>query len=222
MKVIIFGASGMVGQGVLRECLQANDVENILSISRSPLLTSPQLKQRIVEDLATFDVPPAELTGYDACFFCLGVSAAGMTEAQYSHFTYDLTMNIANRLAELNPNMSFIYVSGAGTDSTEQGKIMWARIKGKTENALQRLAFANVWLFRPAIIQPLQGIKSKTASYRVFYLLTKPFLPVARLLFPHAIVTTEEIGKAMLNAVRLGYPKAILEKDDIARLGRKS
>lgn len=222
MKVIIFGASGMVGQGVLRECLQANDVENILSISRSPLPTSPQLKQRIVEDLATFDVPPTELTGYDACFFCLGVSAAGMTEAQYSHFTYDLTMNIANRLAELNPNMSFIYVSGAGTDSTEQGKIMWARIKGKTENALQRLAFANVWLFRPAIIQPLQGIKSKTASYRVFYLLTKPFLPVARLLFPHAIVTTEEIGKAMLNAVRLGYPKAILEKDDIARLGRKS
>lgn len=222
MKVIIFGASGMVGQGVLRECLQANDVENILSINRSELPASPKLKQLIVKDLEKLDVPPAELTGYDACFFCLGVSAAGMSEAQYSRFTYDLTLNIAAKLVKLNSNMSFIYVSGAGTDSTEQGKIMWARVKGKTENALLKLGFPHVWLFRPAIIQPLHGIKSKTASYRAFYLLTKPFLPVARLLFPHAIVTTEDIGKAMLNAVRFGYPKTILEKDDIAKLGRKS
>lgn len=139
MKVIIFGASGMVGQGVLRECLQANDVESILSINRSELPASPKLKQLIVKDLEKLDVPPAELTGYDACFFCLGVSAAGMSEEQYSRFTYDLTLNIAAQLVKLNSNMSFIYVSGAGTDSTEQGKIMWARVKGKTENALLKL-----------------------------------------------------------------------------------
>jgi uncharacterized protein YbjT (DUF2867 family) len=221
MKVAIFGATGMVGQGVLRECLLANDVEQVLLIGRTRLaLEHPKLQQTIHPDLMQAEQGLAQVQGLDACFFCLGVSSAGMSEAQYRAQTYDLTLNIAKALAPHNPGMTFVYVSGAGTDSTEQGRTMWARVKGATENALQRLPFKGVYLFRPGIIQPLHGARSKTKSYRLFYILARPLLPIAKALFPKAVLTTEEVGRAMLNAVRRGYPSAVLETGDIAALAR--
>jgi uncharacterized protein YbjT (DUF2867 family) len=179
------------------------------------------LRQLVQDDM--FDLTPIEpeLGGIDACFFCLGVSSSGMSEAAYRHITYDLTLAVATVLARLNPAMTFIYVSGAGTDSTELGRSMWARIKGRTENALKALPFAGVYLFRPAIIQPLHGIQSKTSSYRRFYRLTRPLLPMMTRLFPNIVVTTEELGQAMLKAARRGSGRLVLESRDIARLARE-
>jgi uncharacterized protein YbjT (DUF2867 family) len=151
--------------------------------------------------------------------FCIGVSSAGQTEAEYRRLTHDLTMAVARTLARVSPAMTFIYVSGAGTDSSERGSSMWARIKGKTENDLQKLSFARVCLFRPGVIQPLHGIRSKTRSYRIFYALTRPLLPLARMLFPSAVITTEEVGRAMLNAVR-HRASGVFEAREIARLVR--
>jgi uncharacterized protein YbjT (DUF2867 family) len=220
VKVLIFGASGMVGQGVLRECLAAHDTSQVTVISRgdSPL-GEPKLRHIVHADL--FDLRPIEnqLQGLDACFFCIGVSAAGQTEAEYRRLTYDLTMAVARTLAGVSPAMTFIYVSGAGTDSSERGSSMWARVKGKTENDLQTLSIARVCLFRPGVIQPLHGIRSKTRSYRIFYTLTRPLLPLARMLFPNAVITTEEVGRAMLNAVR-HRASGVFEARDIARLAR--
>jgi len=218
MKVLIVGASGMVGQGVLRECLAAPDVREVIVFGRSQIEpTLPRLRQLVQDDM--FDLTPLEpeLRGIDACFFCLGVSSNGMSEAAYRHITYDLTLAIAIVLARLNPAMTFIYVSGAGTDSTELGRNMWARVKGQTENALKKLPFAGVCLFRPAIIQPLHGIQSKTPSYRRFYRLARPFLPLMASWFPSFVVTTEQIGLAMLNAARRGHGRLVLESRDIAR-----
>ncbi|TNV17899.1 epimerase [Buttiauxella sp. B2] len=220
MKIVIYGASGMVGQGVLRECLLADDVETVTVIVRSALPDHhPKLKQLITADLVQ-PLSDYDMRHYEACFFCLGVSAAGKTEEQYSKLTYDLTLSVASRLVKVNPEMAFIYVSGAGTDSSMQGKSMWATVKGKTENAILALGFASAWMFRPAIIQPLYGARSKTTSYRIFYQLMTPVLPVLKLIFPHAILTTEDIGKAMLNAVRYGCDKVILEKEDISKLAK--
>ena len=219
MNVLIFGATGMVGQGVLRECLAAADVAQVTLIVRAETASAhPKLRQIVLADLMQLQTVEAQLSGYDACFYCLGVSSAGMDEAAYQRLTYDLTLSAGAILARLNPHMVFTYVSGAGTDSTEAGPVMWARIKGKTENALQRLSFAGVYLFRPGVIQPLHGIRSQTRSYRLSYALTKPLLPLARKLFPHAVVSTEDMGRAMLNAARLGTGRAILEARDIARL----
>lgn len=221
MNVLIFGASGMVGQGVLRESLAAPDVESVTVVGRSPLaLENPRLHQQIWPDLMAEERIATLPDNADACFFCLGVSSAGMTEAQYSRLTYDLTLDIASALVKKNPAMTFIYVSGAGTDSSEQGKSMWARVKGRTENALLKLGFANVFLFRPGVIQPLHGAQSKTRSYRILYTVMAPLLPLLRKVFPDSVLSTQIIGNAMLNAVRQGYPKAILETADIARLGR--
>lgn len=221
MKILIFGASGMVGQGVLRECLAADDVAQVTLIVRAITASAhPKLRQIVLADLLQLQTIEAQLSGYDACFYCLGVSSSGMDEAAYGRLTYDLTLTAASLLARLNPQMVFTYVSGAGTDSTETGPVMWARIKGKTENALQRLPFSGVYLFRPGVIQPLHGIRSKTRSYRLFYTLTKPLLPLARKMFPKAIVSTEDVGRAMLNAARRGTGRVILEAGDIARLGR--
>lgn len=162
MKVLIFGASGMVGQGVLHECLAAPDVSQITAVGRAPLEPShSKLQQVVLTDLAALDTVNADLEGYDACFFCLGVSSSGMSEEAYRKITYDLTLHVASLLVRLNPEMTFVYVSGAGTDSSEMGRSMWARVKGKTENALQELPFRGVYLFRPGIIQPLHGIQSK-------------------------------------------------------------
>jgi uncharacterized protein YbjT (DUF2867 family) len=223
MKILIFGASGMVGQGVLRACLAAPDVNRVTAVGRSPLEASdpeqpdPKLRQVVQPDLADLRAAEAELTGFDACFFCLGVSSAGMSEAEYTRLTHTLTLGAASTLARLNPAMSFIYVSGAGTDSSEQGRTMWARVKGRTENDLQKLGFAQVCLFRPGIIQPLDGIRSKTGSYRMFYSLTGPLLSLARRVFPDQVLSTEVMGQAMLKAVRRRV-SGIFETADIARL----
>ncbi len=216
MNVVLFGASGMVGQGVLRECLLDQDVGRVLSIVRKP--TGQQhAKVRELVHLNFFDFSTIEgdLTGFDACFFCLGVSSGGMSEEAYMRVTYDLTMAAARTLAKLNPGMTFIYVSGMGTDSSERGRTMWARVKGKTENALFGLPFKSAYMFRPGVIQPLHGIKSKTKVYQAFYTVLGPLLPALKKLFPSSVTTTEQVGRAMLKIAKLGGPKRILDNRDI-------
>ncbi len=218
MKVILFGATGMVGQGVLRECLLDPDVETVLCIGRSSLGRSdPKLKEIVRKDLYDLSPIAAELKGYDACFFCLGVSSAGMNEAEYRHVTFDLTLAAAEPLARLNPRMTFIYVSGQGTDSSERGRVMWARVKGATENALQALPL-QAYMFRPGIIQPLHGVRSKTPLYHAFYVVLGPLLGLARWLFPRQVTTTAQVGKAMLAVAKRGAPVRLLEPPDINRL----
>lgn len=215
MKVLLFGATGMVGQGVLRECLQDPGVEQVAALGRSATgVQHPKLVDIRHADLANYAGIEDRLHGFDACFFTLGVSSAGMKEADYDRVTYGFTLAAGETLGRLNPGMAFIYVSGAGTDSTERGRTMWARVKGRTENALLRLPL-NAYMFRPGAIQPLDGIRSKTASYRILYALTKPLLPLLRRAMPNQILTTREMGQAMLNVARRGYPKPILEVRDI-------
>jgi uncharacterized protein YbjT (DUF2867 family) len=218
MKVILFGASGMVGQGVLRECLLDPEVTTVLSIVRSTTgQQHPKLRETVHKDFLDFSSLESELTGFDACFFCLGVSSAGMSEENYRRVTYDITLAAAQTLVRLNSSMTFIYVSGAGTDSSERGRIMWARVKGQTENALLRLPFKAAYMFRPALIVPLHGIKSKTKLYRVFYAVLGPLLPLLRA-FPKYVTTTEKLGRAMLIVAKRGAPKPILESSDINKL----
>jgi uncharacterized protein YbjT (DUF2867 family) len=218
MNVILFGATGMIGLGVLRECLLDPEVHQILSIVRTPSgQQHPKLRELVHTNFFDYSAIEPQLTGFDACFFCLGVSSAGMDEAQYTHLTHDLTLAAATTLARLNPNMTFIYVSGAGTDSTERGRIMWARVKGKTENDLLKLPFRAAYMFRPGFIQPLYGIRSKTKLYQFFYTALNPILPLLKSAFPKSIITTEELGRAMLNVAKHGYPKRILETADIVR-----
>jgi len=219
MKVVIFGASGMVGLGALRECLQDESVSEVVTVGRTPTGQShPKLQERIAPDLFDLSALDADLRGADACLFCLGVSSSGMTEAAYSRITYDLTLAVAEHLARLEPGMVFIYVSGAGTDASERGRIMWARVKGRTENALRRLTFRRVYLFRPGFIQPLHGIQSRTGLYRLIYALFRPVAPLVRILFPGAILTTESLGRAMLLAASMGSPKEVLEARDLNEL----
>jgi uncharacterized protein YbjT (DUF2867 family) len=223
MKVLMFGATGMVGQGVLRECLLAPDVEQVKTVGRTPVdQAHPKLQQLVHVDLFDLAARDEELQGFDACFFCLGVSSSGMDEATYRHLTYDLTLNAAGQLARLNQAMTFVYVSGAGTDGSEQGRSMWARVKGRTENALKKLPFRGVYLFRPGVIQPLDGIRSKTVSYALLYSLLSPLLSLVRRVLPNAIVTTQDMGRAMLNAARLGEGRMVVEASDIIRRARGS
>ena len=220
MKVLLFGATGMIGQGVLRECLLDPGVSRVVALVRQPTgQAHPKLRELVHGDFFDYRAVEGELAGLDACFFCLGVSAAGLGEAEYTHLTHDLTLAAAEALARLNPAMTFIYVSGAGTDSTERGRTMWARVKGRTENDLRRLPFKAVHLFRPGLIQPLHGIRSRTGWYQAIYTLMRPVFPLLRRLFPKAILTTEELGRAMLRAARDGAPKAILEAADLIALG---
>ena len=221
MRVILFGATGMVGQGVLRECLLAHDVERVLAVGRKATgQRHEKLRELVTADL--FDLGPhaAELTGFDACFFCLGVSSAGMSESEYRHVTKDLTLAVGELLARLNPTMTFLYISGAGTDSTERGRMMWARVKGETENALLRLPFQAAYMFRPGFIQPLHSITSRTQLYRLVYAALGPLYPLWKALFPRWVTTTELVGKAMLAVARRGAPKPVLETADINALGR--
>jgi uncharacterized protein YbjT (DUF2867 family) len=219
MKIILFGASGMVGLGVLRECLLDPTVESVLVVGRSPLGQShDKLRELIRREVGDLADAADQLSGYDACFYCLGVSSAGMREADYRRVTYDLTLAAAQTLVALNPAMTFIYVSGTGTDSTEQGRVMWARVKGATENALRRLPFKATCMFRPGIIQPLHGIKSKTRSYRLFYAVTGPLLTLLRPFSPGLVTTTEQVGRAMIKVAREGVPKPFLENRDINAL----
>jgi uncharacterized protein YbjT (DUF2867 family) len=223
MNVVIFGASGMVGQGVLLECLRDTDVEHVLVIGRSPVAQKhAKLREVIVKDL--FDVASyaGEMTGLDACFFCLGISSAGMSEAAYRHLTYDLTVVIAQELAARNAALCFVFVSGASTDSTERGRIMWARVKGAAENALLRMPFRSAFMFRPGIIQPLDGIRSKTRAYRIGYVVMAPVMPLLRWAFPNSVLTTREIGRAMLAVARKGWPQPVLEAKDIHKAATRN
>jgi uncharacterized protein YbjT (DUF2867 family) len=217
MKVVLFGASGMVGQGVLRECLLDPDVEAVLAVGRSPTgQAHAKLRELVHRDFTDFAPIAAQLAGYDAGFFCLGVSSAGMKEAEYRHVTVDFTLAAAQVLAQQNPGMTFIYVSGAGTDSSEKGRSMWARVKGETENALLKLPFKASYMFRPGIIQPLHGIKSKTGVYRAAYAVMTPFWPALRALFPKYVITTEQVGRAMIAVARRGAAETLLENRDLA------
>jgi uncharacterized protein YbjT (DUF2867 family) len=219
MKVVLFGATGMIGQGVLRECLRDPQVTEVRSVGRHAThIRDPKLKEMLVQEVADLSAVEDQLTGLDACFFCLGVSSAGMTEAAYQHLTLDLTLAVATTLSRLNPGLSFGYISGAGADSSEKGRIMWARVKGRTENALLRLPFKAVHLFRPGAIQPLHGIQSRTPLYRVLYRVLGPFLPLLKRVSPDSLTTTEQLGRAMIHAARDGAPQAILEMRDINRL----
>jgi uncharacterized protein YbjT (DUF2867 family) len=214
MKVILFGATGMVGQGVLRECLLDAGVESVLAVGRSPGgQQHAKLREILHDDFFDFAAIEAQLAGYDACFFCLGVSSLGMDEARYRHLTYDITMAAATMLAKLNPQMVFIYVTGQGTDSTEQGRLMWARVKGKTENDLLKLPFKAAYMFRPAGIQPLHGIRSKTAWVQTIYVVAAPLLSLLKRVAPSYMTTTEQVGRAMIRVARDGYPKPVLESN---------
>jgi uncharacterized protein YbjT (DUF2867 family) len=216
MKVILFGATGMVGQGVLRECLLDASVESVLAVVRSPTgRRHAKLRELLHDRFQDYSAIESQLAGYDACFFCLGVSSVGMGEERYRHLTYDITMAAAKMLSKLNPGMVFVYVSGRGTDSSEHGPLMWARIKGKTENDLLKLPFKAAYMFRPAGIQPLHGIRSKTAWVQAIYIAAAPVLTLLNRVAPKYMTTTEQVGRAMIRVARDGYPRPVLESEDI-------
>jgi uncharacterized protein YbjT (DUF2867 family) len=219
VKVILFGASGMVGQGVLRECLLDPQVETVLLIGRSATgQRHAKIREIVHPNIADLTAVESELAGYDACFFCLGVTSVGMGEAEYKRITYDLTIGAAGTLAKLNPGMTFIYVSGTGTDSTEKDGTMWARVKGATENALLRMPFKAAYMFRPGAIQPMHGEMPKAAMTRIALKVMGPIIPLAIRIWPNYVTTTERIGRAMLIAAKSGAPKRVLESVDINAL----
>jgi len=216
MKAILFGATGMVGRGVLRESLLDPAVESVLAVGRSATGQQHEKLLGIVHlDLSDLSPIADRLSGYDACFFCLGVSSAGMSEEQYERVTFDITLAAAQALVELNPQMTFLYVSGAGTDSSERGRVMWARVKGKTENSLLRLPFKAAYMLRPAYIQPMHGVRSKTRLYRALYRVMAPLYPLWKVLFPNYVTTTEQVGRVMISLARGGADKQVLENQDI-------
>jgi hypothetical protein len=218
IRAIITGATGMVGEGVLHECLQHPDVEDVLIINRRPSgISHPKLLEIIHPDFFDFTSIEHQLTGYNACFFCLGVSSVGMKDVQYRRLTYDLTMHVAQTLSRLNPEMVFCYISGAGTDSSEKGRMMWARVKGKTENDLMKLPFKDVYSFRPGFLKSHKGLKNTLPAYKYFAWL----YPILRPLFPGMMGSLHELGQAMINCVRFGFPKKILEGKDIRKLSEK-
>ena len=215
MKVVLFGASGMVGQGVLRECVLDPAVTAVLSIGRTPTgLVHAKLREVRHRDLFDLTALAAELARFDACFFCVGVSAGGLTEQAYTRLTHDLTLSVAGALARLRPGMAFTYVSGAGTDGTGHSPSMWARVKGRTENELLALPL-RATMFRPALIVPMHGERSKTPAYRIFYTLATPLLPLLRRMLPRYVTTTEHLGRAMIAVAAHGSPKPVLENEDI-------
>ena len=219
MKILIFGATGMVGQGVLRECLLAADVEIVQTVGRTATGQKvKKLRELVRADLFQLADAERQLSGFDACFFCLGVTSTGMTEQAYTRLTFELTTTAAQTLSRLNPAMTFIYVSGSGTDSSEKGRMMWARVKGRTENALMKMPFRAAYMFRPGFIEPLHGIQSKTRSYRIFYSVLRPLFTLLHRMFPNSVLTTEEVGQAMLIAARQSPEKRVLETRDIRDL----
>ena len=216
MRIVIFGASGMVGQGALREGLRDPEVEQVVSIVRAPTgTTHEKLREIVHKNFLDFTPIENQLTGLNACLYCLGVTSTGTKEEDYTRITYEFTIAAATTLLKLNPGMSFVFVSGAGADSTEHGGTMWARVKGKTENALLSMPFRSIYVFRPAMIQPLDGIQSKTASYRIIYGLIAPFLTAARHFWPSHISTTQELGKTLLAAAKRGMEKRVVEANQI-------
>jgi uncharacterized protein YbjT (DUF2867 family) len=217
MKVIFFGATGMVGQGVLRRCLLDPDVESVLSIGRKPSgVSHPKLRDLTRPDMFDFNVSAGELNAYDTCFFCLGVSSVGMSEAEYTHLTYDLTMGWARALARENPAIRFLYVSGMGTG----GKSMWAKVKGRTESDLLALLPGAI-MIRLGALRPMHGERSKSPGGGVLLTVLSPFWPILQWLWPNGVITTEELGRAMILAAREGAPKRVLESADLVALGRR-
>jgi hypothetical protein len=216
VNILLFGASGMVGRGALLECIKDDRVRSVLVLGRTSCgIEHPKVREIIHRDFFDYTPIQSEFSGCDACFFCLGVSSAGMKEPEYHHVTYDLTVAAATSIAEVNTRLTFCYVSGTGTDSTERGRTMWARVKGKTENALLRMPFKAAFMFRPAYIQPMDGIKSKTRLYQSLYVVVKPLYPVLRRLFPRYVTTTRNVGRALIAVAAGGYPERVLESDDI-------
>ena len=212
----------MVGQGVLRECLAAHDVDKVLTVGRTPTgQRHPKLQELVHADMWDYANVEADLADFDACFFCIGMTATGVSEQKYTHVTYDLTMAAAGTLARLNPRMVFIYVSVAGADSSETTRVMWERVRGKTENALLKLPFRSVYIFRAGMIQPV-GVTSKTTAYRWFYALMRPLLPLLRAVLPDQILSTPQVGQAMLAAVRGGALRRVLENPDINALSKRA
>lgn len=210
----------MVGGGALREALDADEVEAVVTVGRRPTgLAHPKLEEIVHEDLLDYAAVRSRLSGFDACFFCLGVTSAGMSEEAYRRVTLDLTLAAARTLVELNPAMVFCFVSGAGTDATERGRIMWARVKGAAENALFAMPFKAVHAFRPAFIQPRRGVRSKTRLYRAFYAVTSPLYPLLSRSFPRWVTDSVTVGRAMLRVAAGGFPKPVLENDDINEVG---
>lgn len=214
-KVLIFGATGMVGRGVLLECLRDGGVEAVVTLGRTPTgIRDSKLRGIVHADLGNYAGMEESLAGLDACFFCLGVSSAGMKEAEYERITFGYTVAAGEALGRVNPGMTFIYVSGSGTDSSERGRAMWARVKGRTENALLRLPL-EAYMFRPGFIEPMDGIESRTPLYRRFYAVGRPLFPLLRRAFPNQVLSTRQIGQAMIHVARQGYKKRILEPRDI-------
>jgi len=221
IKAIITGSTGMIGKGVLLECLESPHVESVLVINRQSVgMKHQKLKEIINTDFYDLSAIKEHLAGYNTCFFCLGVSAAGLSEEEYYRITYDLTLNFAQTILGLNPELTFCYVSGAGTDSREKSRMMWARVKGKTENALLALPFKAAYMLRPAFIQPMKGIRSKTGIYNIFYSILKPLYPILKS-FTKIVTNTEKLGKAMINIVIMNYDKKILENADINSIAMK-
>ncbi len=220
-KVIITGATGMIGKGVLLECLDHDSIDEVLVIGRNPVrMDHPKLKELIHKDFSDFINIQDHLSGYDTCFFCLGISSVGMKEKQYKRITYDFTLTLAKTLYEINPKMTFNYVSGESTDSTEKGRAMWARVKGKTENDLLNMAFKQAFMFRPGIIIPLRGIKSRTKGYQFMYDYFMWLVKLIKWFSPNSVVTKTQIGLAMINSMSKGYPKTILHPKDIIILSK--
>lgn len=214
IRAIITGATGMVGEGVLLECLQHPDVEAVLVINRKPSgFAHPKLRELVHNDFFNLSTVEAQLTGYNACYFCLGISSVGVSREEYKRTTFDLTMNFARLLAKLNPATTFCYVSGAGTDSSEQGRIAWARVKGATENALMRL-LPSAYAFRPGFMKPSEGQKNIKSFFRWIAWM----YPLGRKLFPGGFCTLKEVGQAMINVTTIGYPKHIIEVKDIVAI----
>ena len=222
IKAILTGSTGMVGKGVLFECLESPDVDSVLVVNRSAIgIQHAKLKEVIHSYFFNLSPIKDKLDGYHACFFCLGCSTVGISKDEYHKITYDLTMNFANTLAKINSEMTFCYVTGAGTDSTEKSKMTWANVKGKTENAVLALPFTAKYMFRPGFIQAMKGIKSKTKLYNVIYTTLKPLYPIFKILFPKYITSTTQIGKAMIRVVIDGYEKKHLENRDINTLAAR-
>jgi uncharacterized protein YbjT (DUF2867 family) len=216
MKIILFGATGMVGKGVLRQCLLDPEVEAVLAIGRKPSgVSHPKLRDLVRSDMFDFNVNAGELSGYDTCFFCLGVSSVRMSEAEYTHLTYDLTMGWARTLARENPATRFLYVSGMGTG----GKAMWARVKGRTESDLLALLPAAL-MIRLGALRPMHGEQSKAPGGGALLTMLSPLWPILQWLLPNSVITTEELGRAMLLAARKGAPGRVLESSDLVALGR--
>jgi uncharacterized protein YbjT (DUF2867 family) len=223
MKVVLFGATGMVGTGALLACLADPRVESVVAIGRTPMSrTHPKLREVIHTDFFNYDTLRAAFGSADACFFCLGVSSAGMSEADYTRQTYDLTLAAARAMAAANPRMIFCYVSGVGTDSTERGRTMWARVKGRTENALLALPFKAAYMFRPGFIQPVDGIRSKTGWVQAVYTLSAPLYPMLHRLFPQYSTTTTHLGRAFIEVAANGYPTKVLYSKDIEALATQA